>query len=297
MPLKVDYLLRETGSNLRRNVTLTIASIVTVLVSLTLVGVALLIRQGVANTNQKWKGGVELIIYMDPAVTPEQRDALGDNLDKNPAVKKTEYLDQDAAYEEFLRLFKDSPEFTEEVEKEILPTSYKVVPEVATTDSVQQIKGVYDDYPGVLKVVTALDTLKTMESLTGAVSLTVAVAAFVLLVIAVLLIFNTIRMAMFARRREIEVMKLVGATNWFIRVPYMLEGLVHGLVGASLAVAALFGYQRLTSQVIDQKRLELLSGFVVHTSDVVGTSVLITIIGTLVGVIGSGLASSRFLDV
>jgi cell division transport system permease protein len=171
------------------------------------------------------------------------------------------------------------------------------VPEVATTDSVQQIKGVYDDYPGVLKVVTALDTLKTMESLTGAVSLTVAVAAFVLLVIAVLLIFNTIRMAMFARRREIEVMKLVGATNWFIRVPYMLEGLVHGLVGTSLAVAALFGYQRLTSQVIDQKRLELLSGFVVHTSDVVGTSILIAVIGTLVGVIGSGLASSRFLDV
>jgi cell division transport system permease protein len=92
-------------------------------------------------------------------------------------------------------------------------------------------------------------------------------------------------------------MKLVGATNWFIRVPYMLEGLVHGLVGTGLAVAALFGYQRLTSQVIDQKRLELLSGFVVHTSDVVGTSIFIAIIGTLVGVAGSGLASSRFLDV
>src|SRR5687768_16382366 len=97
MPLKVDYLLRETGSSLRGNVTLTIASVVTVLVSLTLVGVALLIRQGVANTNQKWKGGVELIIYMEAEVTPEQRDALKANLDKNPAVKKTEYLDKDAA--------------------------------------------------------------------------------------------------------------------------------------------------------------------------------------------------------
>jgi cell division transport system permease protein len=297
MPLKVDYLFRETGSNLRRNVTLTIASVVTVLVSLTLVGVALLIRQGVANTNQKWKGGIELIVYMDPAATPEQIDALAGNLDKNPAVKKVEYLDKDAAYEEFLRLFKDAPELTDEVDKEILPTSFKVVPEVATTKAIQDMKEVYDDYPGVYKVVTALDTLKTMESLTGAVSFTVAIAAVVLLVIAVLLIFNTIRMAMFARRREIEVMKLVGATNWFIRVPYMLEGLVHGLLGTGLAVAALFGYQRFTSQVIDQKQLELLSGFVVHTSDVIGTSIFIAVIGTLVGVAGSGLASSRFLDV
>jgi cell division transport system permease protein len=113
----------------------------------------------------------------------------------------------------------------------------------------------------------------------------------------VILIFNTIRMAMFARRREIEVMKLVGATNWFIRVPYMLEGLVHGLIGTGLAVGALFGYQKLTSSFIDERRLELLRGFVVNTSDVIGTSILIAVIGVLVGVLGSWLASSRFLDV
>jgi cell division transport system permease protein len=162
---------------------------------------------------------------------------------------------------------------------------------------VASIDKLYENEPGVKDVVTAADTLKTMEALTGAVSVTVLFAAVVLLVIAAILIFNTIRMAMFARRREIEVMKLVGATNWFIRVPYMLEGLVHGLVGTALAVAALFGYQRLTSELIDERRLELLRGFVVNTSDVIGTSIFIAIIGMLVGVVGSWLASSRFLDV
>lgn len=297
MPLKVDYFLRETGSNLRRNVTLTIASIVTILVSLTLVGVALLIRQGVENTNQRWKGDVELIIFLDTGIQPERVEPISESLDKNPAVKSFRYVDSEEAYDEAKRLFAESPDVLASVKPEDLPTSFRVVPVEASTNSVLEIKALYRDEPGVLEVVTAADTIKTMEALTAAVSLVVAIAATVLLVVAVILIFNTIRMAMFARRREIEVMKLVGATNWFIRIPYMLEGLVHGLLGTGLAVAALFGYQRLTESLLDGKKLTLLEGFVVSSSDVVSTSLLVAVLGIVVGVFGSGLASSRFLDV
>lgn len=297
MPLKADYFLRETGSNLRRNFTLTVASVVTVLVSLTLVGVALLIREGVANTNQKWQDGVELIVYMDADIAAEQRSALKDSLEENPAVDKIAYVDQDEAYEEFKRLFEDTPELIEITKPSVLPPSYRVVPVDPSTRAVEDIRLLYKDAPGVRDVVTATETLRTMEALTQAVSLVVAVAAVVLLVTAVILIFNTIRMAMFARRREIEVMKLVGATNWFIRVPYMLEGLVHGLLGTGLAVLALFGYQRLTDAVIDPDQLQLLQGFVVETSEVTAISILIAVLGIGVGVFGSGLASSRFLDV
>jgi len=121
----------------------------------------------------------------------------------------------------------------------------------------------------------------------------------VLLGAAILLILNAIRMAMFARRREIEVMKLVGATNWFIRVPFMIEGLVQGLVGAALAIpAVVFIINFIQSKLSDDDTtLVLFQGFAVQTSEQLWVAVLMLVVGCLVGVIGSFVAVTRFLDV
>ena len=103
---------------------------------------------------------------------------------------------------------------------------------------------------------------------------------------------------MFARRREIEVMKLVGATNWFIRVPFMLEGMIQGLLGAGVAVGAVFGANwALDRYLSDRNSLQLLESFVVATEDVWRTSFLLLVIGVIVGTVGSAIAVSRFLDV
>ena len=119
-----------------------------------------------------------------------------------------------------------------------------------------------------------------------------------LLLAAGLLILNTIRMAMFARRREIEVMKLVGATNWFIRVPFMLEGLIQGLVGSGIAIGAVVTLNNFfESRLSNADELVILQGFVVANSEVFGTSLFILVVGALVGTIGSGIAVTRFLDV
>ena len=119
-----------------------------------------------------------------------------------------------------------------------------------------------------------------------------------LLVAACLLILNTIRMAMFARRREIEVMKLVGATNWFIRVPFMLEGLVQGLLGAVVGVRRGDGLNSLVeSRVTEGQSLASCRLRRSRRASVNGTLLLLLIVGGLVGAIGSGVAVSRFLDV
>ena len=86
MAIKVDYVAREVGSNLRRNITLTLASIITVFVSLALVGVAFLTRQGVQNATQRWQGGVEFIIFMQPTATEDQLAAVQEALDESPPV-------------------------------------------------------------------------------------------------------------------------------------------------------------------------------------------------------------------
>src|SRR3954449_11053178 len=104
MALKIDYVIRETGSNLTRNITLTLATVLTVVVSLTLFGSALLLQQGVQNANDRFKGGIEFIVYLNPDVAPEQKTSIEKDLNDNPEVKKVEYVDQDATYQEFKRL-------------------------------------------------------------------------------------------------------------------------------------------------------------------------------------------------
>jgi cell division transport system permease protein len=116
-----------------------------------------------------------------------------------------------------------------------------------------------------------------------------------LLAVAVLLILNTTFTAMMSRRREIEVMKLVGATNWFIRIPYMLEGLVHGMIGAVGAGGVLFAFNRWVFPKV--QRINLFEYFRVTNGEVWSTSIMLLAIGCVVGVIGSTFAVWRYLDV
>jgi cell division transport system permease protein len=119
-----------------------------------------------------------------------------------------------------------------------------------------------------------------------------------LLVAALLLILNAIRMAMFARRREIEVMKLVGATNWFIRVPFMLEGIIQGIVGGVLALGAVFALDRFMKTAAENPEYQaIMRGFVASSGELVWTAVVVMMLGIVIGAAGSGWALSRFLKV
>jgi cell division transport system permease protein len=295
---KVDYIVRETGHNLKRNVTLTLASMVTVAVSLSLVGSALLLRQGVENATARWKGGIEFIVFMNADAEPAQDAAVRESLENSPAVESWIYVDQQQAYEEFRVLFARSPEMVAAVSPEILPPSFRVVPADPDAEAIRALGSQFQDRPGVREVVFAFDTVQTVQRLSRVMSIGILIVAAVLLFAAGLLILNTIRMAMFARRREVEVMKLVGATNWFIRIPFMLEGLIQGIVGAAVAVGSVYVLNNFfETRLSNAEDLQILQGFVVGSSEVLGTSVFIMVVGMLVGAIGSGIAVSKFLDV
>ena len=105
MAIKLDYVARETATNLTRNVTLTLASILTVVVSLTLFGSAFMLNQGVNNANDRFKGGIEFIVFLQPESTQEQKDSMLADLEANPDVREVTYVDQDETYEEFKRIF------------------------------------------------------------------------------------------------------------------------------------------------------------------------------------------------
>ena len=293
MAISVDYVVRETATNLRRNLLMTSAAVLTIMISLALVGGALLLRQGVNKATLQWRGGVELSIYMPPEVTEAQRDGILGELKKMPEVKRVDFVDQREAFEEFNEMFADQPEFLQNVQEADLPPSFRVVPREA--EFAEDIGERFEKRPGVSDVVYAKETVDTLLKVTGVLQLLIGGLAAVLLLSATLLILNTIRMAIFARRREVAVMKLVGATNWFIRIPFMLEGLVQGMVGAAAAFGAIAIGNHFAGGFI--KSFPLFESFAVDGQDVMFTGIALLVVGALVGSIGSLIAVSRFLDV
>jgi cell division transport system permease protein len=293
MAISVDYVLRETATNLRRNLLMSTAAILTVFVSLALVGGTLLLQQSVNRATIRWRGGVELSIFMNTDVAPTQRSGIEAELRSMPEVKDVKFVDQEAAYSEFKTMFANSPDMVESVSSKDLPPSFRVVPR--QPELAQTIGDRFRKREGVREVNYAKDAVETLIKVTTYVRWAFSIVAGVLLLSSALLILNTIRMAIFARRREVAVMKLVGATNWFIRVPFMLEGMVQGIVGAACAFAALwfvrFGLEGVTNSNT------ILGQFRVSSADVVGTGLFILLMGAVVGAVGSAIAVSRFLDV
>ena len=298
MAIKFDYVVRETATNLTRNVTLTLASILTVVVSLTLFGSAFMLNQGVNNANDRFKGGIEFIVYLNPASSQAERDSLEGDLRANPDIADLVFVDQDETFEEFKQLFQNSPQLIESVTPEILPPSFRVIPRVQDAEVVQALGEIYEDKPGVYDVVFALEVIKRIQETFNKIGVRFLAAAVLLLVAALMLILNTIRVAMFARRREIEVMKLVGATNWFIRVPFIVEGIIQTLIGAVVAVGAMtFVIRPFIDELSQDKLLPLFNGFVVSDGNLVFTNLLVVAVAVVIGAIGSAVAVSRFLDV
>ncbi|MDZ7675283.1 MAG: permease-like cell division protein FtsX [Acidimicrobiales bacterium] len=297
MALKLDYMVRETGTNLVRNFSLTFASILTVAVSLSLVGAALLVRGAVDNATARWEGGIEFIVFLQPEASDDQTDAVERALGDSPQVEGFSYVDQEETFQEFQDLFADSPQIVDTVSPDILPPSFRVVPTSKEADVISGLRTQFETQPGVREVVAATDTIRTIQNLSSLFQRIAFGVAAALVVAASLLVLNSIRMAMFARRREIEVMKLVGASNWFIRVPFMLEGVVQGLLGSVVALGTAFGVRAGLSQIATDRRFTLFAGFTVDAGQFRLTGVLILVTGILIGALGSAFAVSRFLDV
>jgi len=298
--VKFDYIARETVNNLRRNITLTIAAIMTVAVSLALFGSTLLVRQGVDNVSARWQDGIEVIAFLKTDITDEQREAIEGAIDENPEVGDWRYVDREESHEEAMRLFARNEAMRTKLEAspELVPDSYRLSPESSEVNLMAGLGEQLAAEPGVLRVTDVTDSIETVVGVSEFAQRAMLIVGIGLLVAALLLILNAIRMAMFARRREIEVMKLVGATNWFIRVPFMLEGIVQGIVGAGLALGAVFALDRFMQSAAENEDYRaIMQGFVASSGELMWTAIVVMLLGIVIGAAGSGWALSRFLKV
>jgi cell division transport system permease protein len=300
MALKLDYVVRETSINMRRNITLTLAAVVTMGVSLALFGSSLVVRAGFSNLSSRWEDNVDIILFLQRDISDEDRTALEDRLGGHPEVVGARFVGEEESREEFQRLFRRNAAMLERVEErpDILPTSYRIDPRSTDSDAITALTDEFSREPGVMRAVSSIEAIRVVSRVTNFLQVVGFFVAIGLLAAALMLILNTIRMAMFSRRREIEVMKLVGATNWFIRVPFMLEGVVHGVVGSLFAGSAVLLLDRTLNSIgNDNDQMNLLTGMVASQAEVTLILVLVVMLGVAIGAIGSGWAVSRFLRV
>lgn len=298
---RLSYAVRETIASFRRNVTLSVAAVITSAVSLLLVGATFLIQRAFDNLLVQWRGDVGMIVFVRPDVAPDALTFIEQNLKSQPNVidvDKLEYLDKVASFEEAKRVFAGDPTTLSLLSIETIPSQFKVVPKTTDPELVRSLANQYRTLPGVAGVSLAEDEFDVISTLSGFVRTVTIAMSLILLAVAVILIWNTIRTAIFARRREIEVMKLVGATDWFIRVPFILEGLIQGLLGAIVSCGGLWALNSAwSSGVAGFKPGTGVSSLVVPGSYVNGVMIVLLLIGAVAGGVGSGVASSKFLDV
>jgi cell division transport system permease protein len=287
MTMASPYVLRETGGNLLRNVVMTVAAIVTMAVSLTALGGVLIMRQAVNTATVQWQGGVEMIIFMEPRASGQEIAAINHELGR--------FLDKDQAWAEFKDLFNGQPELIKEMSASAMPTSFQCVP--AKAQSITQLASEFSNQPGVYHVGYPGQIItETLAHFSALRTVALIVAGGVMLG-AIALVVNTIQLAIFARRREVAVMKLVGATNWFIRVPFMLEGLVEGLLGAVIAFLITYFARATFASFTGSNPIDVNQPLYVSSHAALLTGLFIVIVGALVGALGSGFAVRRFLSV
>jgi cell division transport system permease protein len=236
--MRVNFVLSEVATGLRRNLTMTVAMILTTAISLGLMGTGLLIANMITDMKEIFYDKVQVSIFLADGITDEQRTAIETKLKDSPEVKNYIYESKDEAYQRFQQQFAQQPELVQNTPADALPESFRV-----ELKNPERYPVIAQEFPngqnGVDQVRDEGDFLDRLFSLLNGVRNATIAVAVVQALAALLLISNTIQLAAFNRRNETNIMRLVGASRWYTQLPFILEAALAGLVGALLAVVGL----------------------------------------------------------
>lgn len=236
--MRAQFVLSEIWIGLRRNFTMTIAVVITAALSLALFGLALMVRNQVNVMKGYWYGKVEVSIFLKDDVTKAQIDQLQSELESMPDVDRVYFETKDQAYQRFKEQFKDTPDIVANTTPDVLPESFRV--KLKDPKKFDVVSSAFADRPGVVNVFNQKELLRNFFRVLNGFRAVMVFFAFLSLFAATILIGNTVQVAAFSRRRETGIMRLVGASNLYIQLPFLLEGMLAGVVGA-LAASAFCG--------------------------------------------------------
>jgi len=303
--MRAQFVFHEVWIGLRRNLTMTIALIVVVAISLSLLGTGLLFVKQVDNTRTYWQGRVQLSIYLCTAtsVSPQctkngpatatEMAQIQQDLKRLPQVVSVRYESQSQAYERFKEEFSQDQSFVSSVSKGDIPNSFQVKLRNTQTDF-PVVAETVDGRPGVDQIVDDSSILDKFYKLLDGARNAVVIIAIILIIAAILLVANTIRLSAFNRRRETSIMRLVGASNFYVQLPFLVEGIIAGLFGWLVAAGLLIAVKSLWLDTLQQYfpfNVQL------SATDLIEVVVLAMIIGVLLCGATSFLTLRRYLRV
>jgi cell division transport system permease protein len=268
------------------------AAISTTFVALLLVGLGIMTQRQVDLIVEGFGGKVEVTVFLTDDITEAQQSAVSDKLTEMAEVSEVRYESKDEACARARELFKNEPDLLANLDCAALPASFRVSledPETQFTVISARLEG----QPGIERIRDNRELLDKVFTITSIFRQGVLFVGVFMLIAAGILIANTVRVGLFARRKEIGIMKLVGATNWFIRIPFLIEGMFEGLIGAALAIAALFSLKYFFVNPLYEFKFFPW----IQTSDLVIAVPWLLGLGVLVSLIASFVGMRRFLDI
>ena len=244
--MRASFLFSEVTTGLRRNLTMTIAMILTTAISLALFGAGLLVVQMAGKTERIFLDRVEVQVFLtedisslDPECEQDLCSALRSDLESTDDVVSVQYLSRDDAVADATeRVFADQPELAELVSADSFPASFKI--KMSDPDRFAAIQDDFGTRPGVDSVLNQQDLVERLFGVLGGIRNGAFAIATIQAIAAVLLIANMVQIAAFTRRTEVGIMRLVGATRWYTQLPFLLEAVIAAIVGAALAIGGLF---------------------------------------------------------
>jgi len=301
--MRSNFVFQEIWVGLRRNLTMTVALIVVVAISLSLLGTGLLFVKQVDRTRTYWQSQVEISVYLcykgdintscHGAVTAAQQQTLQQRLQAMPQVENVTYVSQAEAYTLFKSAMSNEQSLVSTVTASELPPSLEVKLRNPSADY-GIVSSAVNGAPGVDSVIDEMTILNKFYRLLDGLRNAVIVVALILVVAAVLLVANTIRLSAFNRRRETGIMRLVGASNFYIQLPFLLEGVIAGLFGWIIAAALLVGVKSLLLNNLQQYFSYNVG---LSMSDLVEVIVLAMVIGVALCGITAFVTLRRYLRV
>ncbi len=298
------HTLREAWSGLRRNLSMTLAVIVTMWVSLTLFGGGLLGAQQVELLKGRWYDKIEISVFLcvpdskgsncEPGqnATDAQKQAIRTALESNPEVATVYYESKAEVWEDFRRVYQNSPVLAD-MNADMMQDNFRV--KLKNPEQYEGVVSAVSGLPGVQAVQDLRQYLTPLFEWLNVAKWTTIGLSLLLLLAAALQIATTIRMAAFSRRRELGIMRLVGASNWYIMLPFLLESLVAALIGALLACGSLAALQKFL--IIDKAQPSLKSVEWIGWSHVGLAMLGVIAVGIVLSVVPTLIATRKYLRV
>ena len=303
--MRAQFVFGEVWVGLRRNLTMTVALVVVVAISLSLLGTGLLFVKQVDHTRTLWQSRLQLSVYLCSATSPDSQCArngpvtaaqeaqIHKTLTALPQVVHVQFQSQAQAYQQAKQLFANQPVMLDFVQPGQLPASFIVKMKNAQADEAPVASAV-TGMPGVDTVGDDSAILTNFYKLLDGARNAVIVVAIILIVAAILLVANTIRLSAFNRRRETAIMRLVGASNFYVQLPFLVEGMIAGLIGWLVATGLLIGVKSL---LLSSLQSVFPYGVQLSTADLVEVIIVAMITGLLICGSTSFLTLRRYLRV